>query len=150
MRSSVLQIVLLALVAAFAGGDSLRATVESTDRAEIALSRTGEAEIDSHRDLFLSYDCPGAKRCFKNPGFTDGYDMYKVVFGKCVSECVAARICFNTTSYPWWFRGIFPPIDVCSGDFSFVLGFKNLLGWQCGKCPSDQAAVAVNSTQNGN
>jgi hypothetical protein len=144
--------VLLALVAALACGDSLRAAVESTKRDEAALSGTGEAEVNAHRDLFLSYDCPGAQRCFKNPGFTDGYDMYKVVSGKCISECVAARICFVTTGYPWWFRGIFPPIDVCSGDFSFVLGLKKKLGWECGECPDAQAAIDAveNSTQDGN
>jgi hypothetical protein len=69
--------------------------------------------------------CPKSDVCFNNPGFFNGFRMYKIREIRngytCTSRCIPTGACISTA---------------CTGNFFFfTLGLKDLFGWECGRCP---------------
>jgi hypothetical protein len=118
----LVQVVLLCIALLTLSGPAVVAVgagvVEQTDIFE------DHASDDRRLAPLSSFRCSQADVCFNNPGFLNGFRMYKITtirnLSQCTSVCVPTGACLFTT---------------CTGNIAFAtLQLKHLFGWECGEC----------------
>jgi hypothetical protein len=108
-----------------ATSEYLRALEPSPEWQDVS-NTTAVANVGNEDSrLFTVKRCPRSDVCFNNPGFFNGFRMYKISTFRngyqCKSVCVPTGACLYTA---------------CTGNFFFfTLGWKSLNGWDCGTCP---------------
>ena len=108
-----------------AGSEFLRSS--GTSSLEELPMRTLQSNDTSSGLGPVDFRCSEADICFNNPGYFNGFRMFKIEtvrnLYKCTNVCVPTGACLFSACTPNF--------------FFFTLKLKDLKGWECGKCPQD-------------
>lgn len=123
-------------------------TTEAEEDAALELSLDeDEDETDNVVQKDVSLTGSGgpicqSDRCFRNPGFGDGWSMrIKPRFGTfagCIENCIPTRLCLD----PRWIGDLLDSdVEILNNlwcplpHFYFILEIMRFIGWECGRCP---------------
>lgn len=97
---------------------------EQARRSLLLLGGFGDFRLTNFR-------CGNETRCSNDPGLVDGNTMHAFTelrqLKTCIQVCVPTRYCWDA-------------VGLCTPNIFLMLAIKNLLGWNCGPCPTEDEA----------